>query len=150
MYFSILSFIRRSRVAGLGLLLCLLAVPLQVTAKGEVSPVSSETVVQMIIGLVFVLGLIAGLAWVVKRLGMTDGSFSPSMRVVSSLSLSAREKVVIVQVAEQQFLIGVAPGQVTCLHDFDGTVVDARSSAPAMQGILGGLLQRPASFEAAK
>ena len=50
------------------------------------------------------------------------------MRVVSALSVGMREKVVLVQVGEEQLLLGVAPGRVNVLHQFEGVAVEAKES----------------------
>mgnify|MGYP000383068744 CR=1 FL=1 len=42
-----------------------------------------------------------------------------SMRVVSAISVGTRERVVLVQVGEQQLVLGVAPGRVNLLQQID-------------------------------
>jgi flagellar protein FliO/FliZ len=54
-----------------------------------------------------------------------------SMRVISSVGVGQRERVVLLQVGEEQILVGVGPGNVRKIHAFDEPVVEpAASSTP--------------------
>jgi len=67
--------------------------------------------------LLLVLGLIVGLAWLLKR--MPGSGFRPAdgLRVVASLHLGTKERAVVVEVGGRQLLLGVSPGGVTLLHE---------------------------------
>ncbi|WP_407351620.1 flagellar biosynthetic protein FliO [Luteimonas sp. R10] len=66
--------------------------------------------------LVLVLGLIVGLAWLLKR--MPGGGFrqADGLRIVASVQLGAKERALVVQVGNDQLLLGVGPGTVRTLH----------------------------------
>lgn len=70
----------------------------------------------LLLGLGFLLALVGVAWWLVRRMGglQVAGSRAP-MRVLGSLPVGARERVVLVQVGEQQLLLGVAPGRVNLL-----------------------------------
>lgn len=68
----------------------------------------------MILSLLMVLALIIICAFVLKRFNLTQQSVS-QLRVVTSLSLGAKERVMVVQVGEQQLLLGVSAQQITLL-----------------------------------
>ena len=70
---------------------------------------------QVFVGLVAVLLLIAATAWVAKRFGVTRGGASSVLQVISSASVGARERVVVVEVGESWLVVGVAPGSVNAL-----------------------------------
>lgn len=99
----------------------LLGLPLLAQAAGAPDAASAPAVsaagslLQVFIGLVAVLLLIAGTAWVAKRLGVTPGSSSGLLRVVSSASVGTRERVVVVELGETWLVVGVAPGSVNAL-----------------------------------
>jgi len=76
---------------------------------------TAGSLLQVFIGLVAVLLLIAATAWVAKRLGVARGGTSNLLQVVSSTSVGARERVVIVEVGESWLVVGVAPGSVNAL-----------------------------------
>ncbi|MCP4988814.1 MAG: flagellar biosynthetic protein FliO [Colwellia sp.] len=68
----------------------------------------------MILSLLMVLALIIICAFVLKRFNLTQQSVS-QLRVVTSLSLGAKERVMVVQMGEQQLLLGVTAQQITLL-----------------------------------
>jgi len=76
-----------------------LCLPELASAAGtpEAAPAVSAagSLLQVFIGLVAVLLLIAGAAWVAKRLGVTQVGSSNLLRVVSSASVGTRERVVV-------------------------------------------------------
>ena len=51
------------------------------------------------------------------------------MRVVSSVGVGQRERAVLLQVGEQQVLLGVGPGNVRALHVFDEPAVTVTPSS---------------------
>ena len=85
------------------------------------------------------------LAWLVRRIS----GFSPmsrQMRVLAVLPLSTREKAVLVEVGQQQLLLGVAPGRVNLLKQFDEPVVmPAEQATPAFAARLADVIQRQKS-----
>ena len=97
-----------------GLLLC---VPLLGHAADTPAPAVSAagSLLQVFIGLVAVLLLIAATAWAAKRMGVTQGGTAGLMQVISTASVGARERVVIVEVGESWLVVGVAPGSVNAL-----------------------------------
>lgn len=78
---------------------------------------------QVALALIFVVGTILLLAWILKKLGHGGGTHSRAMRVVASLPLGTREKAALIQVGDQQILVGIAPGRVSCLHVFEEQVI---------------------------
>jgi flagellar protein FliO/FliZ len=86
---------------------------------------------QVFIGLVAVLLLIAATAWVAKRFGVTRGGASSVLQVISSASVGARERVVVVEVGESWLVVGVAPGSVNALM----TLPRGQIPSPAAPGL---------------
>ena len=72
---------------------------------------------------VVVLLLVAVLV-MLKRVNGVSGSISGDMRVVSSVSVGQRERAVLLQVGEQQSLVGVGPGNVRTLHVFEEPAIE--------------------------
>ena len=92
---------------------------------------TAGSLLQVFIGLVAVLLLIAATAWMAKRLGVTRGGTSGLLHVVGSTSVGARERVVVVEVGESWLVLGVAPGSVSALTTLPrGSVQPSAVSVP--------------------
>ena len=93
--------------------------PLLARAADAVVPApavsAAGSLLQVFIGLVAVLLLIAGTAWVAKRFGVTRGGASNVLQVISSTSVGTRERVVVIEVGESWLVVGVASGSVNTL-----------------------------------
>ncbi|MBN8767162.1 MAG: flagellar biosynthetic protein FliO [Thiobacillus sp. SCN 64-317] len=93
--------------------------PLLAHAADSAAPAAAVStagsLLQVFIGLVAVLFLIAATAWVAKRFGVTRGGASNVLQVISSVSVGARERVVVVEVGESWLVVGVASGSVNGL-----------------------------------
>jgi flagellar protein FliO/FliZ len=76
---------------------------------------TAGSLLQVFIGLIAVLLLIAATAWAAKRLGVTRGSAFNLLRVISSTSVGSRERVVVIEIGESWLVVGVAPGSVNAL-----------------------------------
>ena len=86
-------------------------------------PVNAGSVMQLLAGLILVVALILLLGWLVKRYSGLPGQ-NRALRVVASLPLSARERLVLVQAGDQQLLLGVAPGRVSLLKSYDQALIE--------------------------
>jgi flagellar protein FliO/FliZ len=71
---------------------------------------------QVTISLLLVLAVIFAAAWGLKRLKGVGQRGAKTLQVIADLSLGPKERAVLIQVGQQQLLVGVAPGQVTTLH----------------------------------
>jgi flagellar protein FliO/FliZ len=88
----------------------------------------AASVVQMVLSLIAVVALILGLAWMTRRMQFMRGASGTELSVRATLAVGLKERVVIIEAVGQQFLIGVAPGQVSILKAL-GPVNDAPASA---------------------
>lgn len=82
-------------------------------------PDMSTGVIQVTLGLFVVLLIIAAAAWFTRRFGHFQTTAGGTLRIVGGLHLGARERLVVVQVGDQQLLLGVAPGRISSLHVLD-------------------------------
>ena len=81
-----------------------------------------------VLALVAVLALIVGLAWLLKRLPGAGLRSSDQLRVVTSLAVGQRERLVVVQVGQQQLLLGVTTQGINTLHTLAEPLPEAASS----------------------
>lgn len=77
---------------------------------------------QTFLWLIVVVGLILLLAWLAKRLGGVHFQNAAGIKMLSVLPVGNKEKIALVQVGDQQLLIGIAPGRVNTLHVFEEPV----------------------------
>ncbi|RZI42093.1 flagellar biosynthetic protein FliO [Herbaspirillum sp. HC18] len=84
-------------------------------AEQAASPASAGNLLQVLLGLVVVLGLMAGAAWVLRRMGVAGAGANNVAKVIGGVSVGNRERVVVVEVADQWIVVGVAPGRVNAL-----------------------------------
>src|SRR5688500_7604090 len=66
--------------------------------------------------LFFILLLIVGLAFVIKKVNPTLGRGNPLIRVLGTLPLGGKERLILVQTGDACLLLGVTPGQIQTLH----------------------------------
>jgi flagellar protein FliO/FliZ len=97
-------------------------------------PLAMTSLWQLTLGMLLVLGLIVGIAWVLKRTGRFQLAAGGGLRILGGLSMGARERVVLLQVGDTQLLVGVAPGRVQTLHVLDQPLRGAPDNAAAGKG----------------
>lgn len=117
------------------LLLTLMTAPaLAQDAAPAVSPSSLFTgdyLLQVVGSFVVVILLLIGVLVLLRRFNGVSSQMNGNMRVISSVGVGQRERVVLLQVGEEQILVGVGPGNVRKIHAFDEPVVEpAASSTP--------------------
>ena len=81
-------------------------------------PTSSATggLLQTTFALLFVLALLVGGAWFVKRFGPKNfGGGNSAVKLVGSLSLGTRERILVVEVGDQWIVVGASPGRINQL-----------------------------------
>lgn len=76
---------------------------------------ATGSLLQTLFALVAVLALLAGLAWVLKRYGPKVGGGTANLRIVGSLNLGGRERLLVVEVGDQWIVVGASPGRVNAL-----------------------------------
>jgi flagellar biosynthetic protein FliO len=84
------------------------------------SPMSFSYVVQIFISFLVVIGFILLMAWLLRRTGRLGHGDGQIIKIVSSISLGMREKIMVVEVGTEHIVIGVAPGQIRTLHILEG------------------------------
>lgn len=76
---------------------------------------SAGNLLQTIFALLVVLGLLAGLAWFLKRYGPKAAHGSANVKMVGALNLGGRERIMVVEVGDQWIVVGASPGRVNAL-----------------------------------
>lgn len=86
-------------------------------------------VLQTLVGLVVVIGLVFGCAWLARRFGFQPVRRGGPLKVVASVAVGGKESATIVEVGDTWLVLGVAPGNVRLLHTLPAG--SAAASAPA-------------------
>jgi len=92
---------------------------------------SASQLANLIGGLALIVILIYGLSWFVKRFSQGGFLHNPAMKIVSSMPLGTRERLMLVDVGGKQLLLGVTATQINTLHVFEEPVVQAEKAQPA-------------------
>ena len=103
----------------LALPLCVLAAEPMASATAAAPVVGSSIggqLTQLVLGLLLVLGLIFALAWLLRRVQQAGPRQGQVIELISSRALGARDRLVLVQVGNEQILLGLTPGRITPLH----------------------------------
>ena len=106
------------------------------------APDTLGTILSLGAGLVAVVAVIYGCAWLIRRMNGMTGVNNNAIRIVSVLAIGARERIALVEVGGQQILLGITPSAIRTLHVFEEPVVDANSAgssdfARRLQGMIG-------------
>ncbi|MFJ7315000.1 flagellar biosynthetic protein FliO [Pseudomonas sp. NPDC098747] len=109
----------------------LLALPLSVLAAepvaGHAAPAAATApmvnsgvagqLTQLVFGLLLVLGLIFFLAWLLRRVQQAGPAGKGQViELIGSRALGPRDRLMLVQVGNEQILLGLSPGTITALH----------------------------------
>ncbi|MEP1213825.1 MAG: flagellar biosynthetic protein FliO [Marinobacter sp.] len=135
---------------GSGSVFVALLVPALVVAQEAAPPAEEvtsapDTLITMLTlgaGLLAVLALIFGCAWIVRRMGGMTGGNTRAIKVVSVMPMGTRERIALIEVGGTQILVGVTPSTIRTLHVFDEPVVSAGEPvsgdfARKLQGMIG-------------
>ena len=109
------------------LMVALAALPLSALAALEPAPATTGSAVtagsglvaqlaQLVFGLLLVLGLIFLLAWLLRRFQSAAPRGNQVIELVGSRALGPRDRLLLVQVGDEQILLGISPGRITPLH----------------------------------
>lgn len=110
------------------------AMAVEVARPAYTPPVSSTGgLLQITFSLLLVLAAIVALAWLLKRMNIAQQGTGNLLKVVGSVAIGQRERVVLVEVNDTWLLVGVGPGQIRTLHTLP-KVEDWQAEPPAPKG----------------
>lgn len=93
-------------------------------------PSTAGNLLQVSLGLVVVLGLMAAAAWLLRRLNAGKGVSNANIKIIGGVSVGSRERVIVVEVADQWIVVGVAPGRVNSLATMPKQETTIATEAP--------------------
>ncbi|EPA97476.1 flagellar biosynthetic protein FliO [Pseudomonas sp. G5(2012)] len=107
--------------SGLALALPGLVLAAEPVANAAAAPAVNSGVAgqltQLVFGLLLVLGLIFFLAWLLRRVQQAGPAGKGQViELIGSRALGPRDRLMLVQVGNEQILLGLSPGTITALH----------------------------------
>lgn len=103
------------------------------TPQQPAGPSAGGSLLQTSLALVFVIALMLGLAWLTKRINPRGlGGAGSNVKLVGTLSVGTRERILVVEVGEQWIVVGASPGRMNAL----ATMPRQESSVAAQQASL--------------
>ena len=88
----------------------------QAEAMAPLDPISSPYLMKLTLGLILVVALIFLFAWLLKKFNLNQGSQNGLIRIIAGLSMGTRDRIVLLQIGEEQILLGLSPGRIQKLH----------------------------------
>jgi flagellar protein FliO/FliZ len=121
----------------------------QVQAPAASAP-GLGSALEMLLALALVLAAVFALAWLMRRLRSLPSSRQVLLRADAELAVGEKERIVLLAVGQQKWLIGVTPGGITLLHAFGadapgpaaGTNTEAAAAAGATRPEFAKILRR--------
>lgn len=93
--------------------------------------VSLGTYVQAALALALIVALLAGTAWLARKVSGGKGFGQGGMKVVGGVALGPRERIVLLEIGNEWLVVGIVPGQIRTLHRMEkGTLPE--NSAPGL------------------
>lgn len=87
-----------------------------VAAENISNEISASVYLQAFLSLIFILGILFFATWILRKVSGGRGFGSQKIKVIGGVALSPREKIVLLQIADECLVIGVVPGQIRTLH----------------------------------
>ena len=85
-------------------------------AAAPLEPISSPYLLKLTAGLILIVALILLLAWLVKKFNLNQQSHSGLIKIIAALSIGTRDRIVLLQIGDEQILVGLTPGRIEKLH----------------------------------
>lgn len=88
------------------------------------APPAAGGIANVLVSLVLVIAAVLLCGWLYRRTqGLRGGPAGGVFRIVASQALGPRERIVVVEIAGKQLVLGMTASQVSTLHVFDEPVV---------------------------
>ena len=76
---------------------------------------STGSLFQVLMVLVLVLGLMLAAAWLLKKFNATGTNVGSSIKIISGVAVGSRERIMVIEVADQWIVIGVTANNISAL-----------------------------------
>ena len=86
--------------------------------------------------LLFIIGLILLLAWLLSKTKVASGMMShnhPELKTVAVLSLGIKEKIAVVKAGDKQFLVGITAQQINLISELEDPITESETQKLSFQ-----------------
>ena len=80
--------------------------------------------------LLFIVAFIFVLSWLLKKFGRFQHSSLGNLKVVDTILVGAREKILLIEVGANQIMVGVSPGHIRTLYVLDKPIPIIQKQTP--------------------
>lgn len=95
----------------------LLLIPFSAQATENAGPsVSAGTYLQAGLALALIVSLLFGTAWLLRKVSGGKGFGQGNMKILGGVALGPRERIVLLEIADDWLVVGIVPGQIRTLH----------------------------------
>jgi len=105
------------------------------STSGVLDPLSGEHLFKLTGALLFVVVAVFISAWFLRKMTKLQGGESQALKILAGLSMGQRERIVLVQVGNEQLLLGVSPGRIQSLLKLE-TPIDISDSASVSSAVV--------------
>ena len=127
-----------ARLSGLSLIFCTFSLALTQPVLGQDSSkslTSSSSILSVFLSLLVVIAIIFAIAFVMRRFNVAQAGHG-KMRVVASMMAGSKEKIMVIQVGDEQHLLGITTHNINHLAKLDKPISTSQdSSASSMSNI---------------
>ncbi len=102
--------------------------------------VETSGMIKVTLSLLLVLAAIMAIAWVFKRFNLAQQGRGDLLKVIGSVAIGQRERVVLLEVGDTWLLVGVGPGQIRTLHTLEKEPQSDTQPQPVADHKFGALL----------
>ena len=90
--------------------------------------IDAADILSLVASMVVVVGLVVALGWMYSRFRLSGSGAGDAIKVIASRSMGAKERIVLIDVADQQLLLGVTAMQIQTLHTFGEPAIKVQAN----------------------
>ncbi len=104
----------------------------ETTATGM--PAVSVSIGQWLFSCITVIGLMFAMVWFLKKTRIMPGGRHGVMQIVSTMSVSSHERIMVVRTGDRYFLLGVTAHNISCLAEISSADIEKYTVSPSSEG----------------
>ncbi|MCY4329939.1 MAG: flagellar biosynthetic protein FliO [Endozoicomonadaceae bacterium] len=105
--------------------------------------ITLRNITETLVALVLVSIVIFVFAWLIKKINpQLRSSYNKNMKVLARLPISAREQLVLIEIYDQQILLGVTSGSISLIKELPKTTTENKENQQDDQKHFQQLLKR--------